>query len=160
VYLRLADEFLTDQRLSTQSPLPTVDHRLKPELDRLYLAGGALTLHSPSDKRLLCMTPLRYLQLVHLSRRLAHLAPANPHPLQHGGASADGLLTAGEQLSALEIASRGRWSSMKSIRRYRQPARYLRQLQRLSKSPLWMAKAVESKIPKLFQALLAARSKS
>ena len=57
MYLRLADEFLTDQRLSTQSPLPTVDRRLKQAFDRLYRAGGALTLHSPYDERLLCRTP-------------------------------------------------------------------------------------------------------
>ena len=310
MYLRLADEFLTDQRLSTQSPLPMVDRRLEQELDQLYLAGegtapgrnlfyalrwafsaktedfpkasaarlghsriqkpslqepetweatvlmahalvseasleatpaerglaaagvllsfdlygrandlakalkaelrppvasqpGAagiwtltlypttqqetsktrtqdetvaigtsnkrrlwlrqlcrpLTLHSPSDKRLLCMTPKRYLQLFHLGRRLAHLAPSNPHRLRHGGASADGLLTSGEQLSDLEIASRGRSRSMKSIRRYRQPARYLRQLQLLLKPQLLLAKAVESKLPRLIQTLLAGKSK-
>ena len=150
MYLRLADELLTDQRLSTQSPLPTVDRRLKQALDQLYLARGALTLHSPYDERLLRRTPLRY-PLSHLRRRLAHLAPSNPHRLRHGGAYADALLTAAEQLSDLKIASRNRSSSMKSIRRYTQPARHLRQLQRLSKSQLLMAMSVQSKIPYLLR---------
>ena len=113
-----------------------------------------LKQHCPSDKRLLCLSIKRYLQLFHLGRQLAQLPVSNPHRLRHGGASADGLLTNGEQLSDVEIASRGRWGSMKSIRRYRQPARYLRQLQLLSKAQLLQAKVVEPKLPLLLQALL------
>ena len=114
-----------------------------------------LTLHCPSDKRSLCLSIKRHLLSSHLTRQPAQLPVSNPHRRRHGGASADGLLTSGEQRSDLEIASRGRWASMKSIRRYRQPARYLRQLQLLSKAQLLQAKVVEPKLPHLLQALLA-----
>jgi hypothetical protein len=81
-----------------------------------------------------------------------HLKTGLDQP-RRADAYADRLLTAVELLSYLKIASRSRSSSMKSIRRYTQPARHLRQLQRLSKSQLLMAMSVESKIPYLLQAL-------
>ena len=114
-----------------------------------------LTRHCPSDKRLLCLSIKRHLQLFHLTRQLALLPVSNPHPLRHGGASADGLLTSGGQPSDLDLAARDRSGSMKGIRRYSQPARHLRQFLLLSKAQLLQAKVVEPMLPHLLQALPA-----
>ena len=101
--------------------------------DRAWLAElcGPLKRHS-SDPRLLAMSPSRYLTLFHAGRARAGLWPSHAHRLRHGGASADGLAGAEDT----EMAQRGRWSSLKSVRRYRRPAQYLRQLARLSPQQL------------------------
>ena len=114
-----------------------------------------LTLHCPSDKRSLCLSIKRHLLSSHLTRQPAQLPVSNPHRRRHGGASADGLLTSGEQLADLGTAARDRWGSMKSPRRYIQPARQLRQLLLLSTEKLLQAKRVEPRLPHLLQALPA-----
>ena len=106
----------------------------------------ALKRRRPQEPLLIGLTASRYMQLYALGRSAAGLPPSNLHRLRHGGASADALLTKGEQLSDLDICSRGRWASLQSVRRYRQPARYLRQLEILSARQRLLAQSLEKKI--------------
>ena len=98
---------------------------------RLWLASLCQCLWSSSsaDGLLLGLTPAEYRRLFHAGRRLARLPPSTPHRLRHGGASADGALG----VSDCTIADRGHWAAIASVRRYRTPARYLRQLELLSR---------------------------
>jgi len=91
----------------------------------------ALKAIRPQTQLLLNLSETRYVFLFHKARKLAGLPPSHPHRLRHGGASADGLLTS---VSDATIQQRGAWSSPKSVMLYRQPARYLRELNRLSQS--------------------------
>ena len=83
-----------------------------------------------SGRTLLDLTPARYLELFHLSRQLANVVDAHPHQLRHGGASADALIKA----SDATLMDRGNWGSVKSILRYRKPARYIRCLSKFSRT--------------------------
>jgi len=81
------------------------------------------------DRLLGPLNPGRYLKLFHRSRVLASLQPSHPHRLRHGGASLDGL---DQNIGDQTLQDRGGWKSVKSIAIYRQPARYLRELEKLS----------------------------
>ena len=113
--------------------------------------------HHPS-KTLLGLDVKRYNELLHLARKLAGLDPSSPHRLRHGGASADALLENDEKITDLEIASRGRWQSLASIRRYRQPATYLRALQGLTPAQLRAAKGFETTLPAQLRRYLKMKS--
>ena len=99
-------------------------------LRRRLLDPICRALHSAkrSSQRLLEVEPAEYVKLFHCSRAEAKLPAAHLHQIRHGGASADALEDAGD----LSIASRGRWASLTSVRRYRKPAVYLRQLHLLT----------------------------
>ena len=75
-----------------------------------------------------------------LARRAAKLSSSHPHRLRHGGASADSL----EGISDFTLMDRGHWMSVASIKRYRQPAPYLRQLELLS--PQQRSEAVRAEL--------------
>ena len=79
--------------------------------------------------KLLDMIVSRYHHLKALGRRLPGLGPAKPHQMRHGGASMDALTGC---IQDLDMADRGRWKSLQSVRRYRKPAAYLRRLSSLS----------------------------
>ena len=96
---------------------------------------GRLAKISKPDEFLLGMTASRFQQLFRMSRMAAAQPAAHPHQLRHGGASADGLIGLGDA-SMLE---RGNWKSIRSISRYRQPSRYIRQLSILGPSQLVLA---------------------
>jgi len=76
------------------------------------------------------------------SRRLASLPPTALHRLRHGGASADGIAGVADSI----MLERGAWSSLKSLMRYRRPARYLRQLALLKAHQLEAAQACPAQI--------------
>ena len=116
-----------------------------------------LLRHDPSDSRLLSMTPARYKELFRLARALANLGPSSAHRLRHGGASADALLTGRDAVTDLTLASRGRWSALSSVRRYRQPAQYLKQLQKLSRAQLSEAEQLQRTLPSQLAARLEPR---
>ena len=115
----------------------------------LQCLGPALKQFQPSDPRLLPVDPKEYQNLFTQGRQLAKLGPSNLHRLRHGGASADALQTGIDSISDRELAHRGRWKSMNSIRRYRQPARYLRQLQALSSAQLLKVELAETVMSRL-----------
>ena len=100
---------------------------------------------SPNDPRLIPPTQERYVTLFHPTFSLAGLPPCTPHPLRHGGASADGMLNN----SDVEILPRGDWRCMSSIQGYRWPAGYLRQLSALTPYQLSRARASPPAIIKL-----------
>ena len=103
------------------------------------------------------MTPARYNELFRLARALANLGPSSAHRLRHGGASADALLTGPDAVTDLTLASRGRWSALSSVRRYRQPAQYLKQLQKLSQAQLSEAEQLQRTLPSQLAARLEPR---
>ena len=142
----------TESKTRTQDDTAAIGatHPSRKWLTRLCAPLRAI---NPSDPRLLGLDPARYHELFRRARVLAGLMPSSPHRLRHGGASADALLTNELSVSDLTIASRGRWASLSSVRRYRQPAQYLRQLQRLSALQLSEAAALQHTLP----ALLAER---
>jgi len=88
----------------------------------------ALAAMNRSTDLLLDVTLPQYRKVFNWSRMQAKLPPATLHALRHGGASADGLT----KLQDLEIADRGRWAALASVRRYRRPTAYLRRLQSLT----------------------------
>jgi len=92
----------------------------------------------------------RYQYLFHRARRLAKVPDSHPHRLRHGGASADGLL---DEVTDLQIQERGNWASIKSVALYRQPARYLRQLERLTAAQ----RALAAVSPPLVEQLILAQ---
>ena len=97
---------------------------------RMWITGvlPALAKMERSSTKLLDLTPAVYLKLFHHSRRLAKLDKAGPHQLRHGGASCDGLT----DMSDLTLADRGRWAAVASVRRYREPAQYIKRLRILT----------------------------
>jgi len=105
---------------------------------------------------LLGLTQSTFVRLFHASRRAAKLPPSWPHRLQHGGASADALAGC----SDLTIADRGRWASVASVRRYRRPGQYLRQLRLLSYAQFAEARAAPDLIVSIVkEALLPTRKR-
>jgi hypothetical protein len=62
-----------------------------------------------------------------------HLDPFTSHQLRHGGPSCDALE---EDATELALATRGRWRSLASVRRYRKTGRYLRKLSLLTEAQL------------------------
>jgi len=97
---------------------------------------------------LLKISEATYVKLFKRGRTLARLAPSSLHRLRHGGASVDGL---SPTVSDLDLQDRGNWSSPKSVRIYRQPARYLRELEKLSPAQKASALAI---VPALQQLLV------
>ena len=93
------------------------------------------------DGRLITFdAPQVFHRLFMQSRAAAGLERSHLHRLRHGGASADALL---QSLTDLDIATRGRWASLKSVARYRRPARYLRALESLPQGSIRRAKEAE-----------------
>ena len=111
---------------------------------RAWLTGlcPALKRRRPHEPSLIGLTASRHLQLYALGRSAATLPLFYLHRLCHGAASVDALLANVEQPGPLDIGSRGRSASPLSIRRYQQPARYLRQLVILSARQLFLAQAL------------------
>jgi len=95
-------------------------------LVRLCPVLKAAHLH---PKLLLGLSEARYLHFFRKARSLGNLPQSHPHRLRHGGASADGLLSS---VSDFQLQERGNWATPKSVAIYRQPARYLRQLEKLT----------------------------
>ena len=141
---RTTDETLA---IGTANPRRQWLQRLAPHLHRLPQAQGLL----------LGLETARYNVLFKQARVWAHLWASSPHRLRHGGASADALLDGAAKRTDLDIASRGRWQSLTSVRRYRQPAMYLRELARLSPKQLDQAMAAEALLPLLLVRLLKAK---
>ena len=71
---------------------------------------------------------VEYERLYRESGQAAGLPHSTPHQMRHGGASADAITSSTD----LTLTERGGWASTKSVRRYRQPAKYLRRLELLS----------------------------
>ena len=111
------------------------------------ICPGILKLPHPNGL-LLGVTTAEYNILFHRARDLADLFKSSPHRLRHGGASADALQDGNEKRTDLDLATRGRWSSLSSVRRYRQPAQYLRELSRLSSHQHALARDAERTLPK------------
>ena len=65
-----------------------------------------------------------------MARAAASVEPATPHQMRHGAASADTLAGAGDAT----LLGRGSWQNIRSLRRYRKPACYVRKLHLLSSS--------------------------
>ena len=114
--------------------------------ERKWLAQLAPLVKSfqPDDPRLLCLTPKRYADLFHLSRRLAGLDKSCLHRLRHGGVSADAL----KNLPDHVLQDRGFWKQASSVQTYRQSAMYLRALQKLTVKQLTEARVAPSFILK------------
>ena len=110
---------------------------------------------SAPGELLLQLTPAEYRRLYNVSRALAGLPPSTPHRLRHGGASADALQGATDTA----LADRGHWASLQSVRRYRQPTRYMRQLERLTRRQAVDARAAPSTILSLLNTIVADKSK-
>ena len=108
-----------------------------------------------SDPRLLAMEPARYQFLFRLARRLASLPPIGAHRLRHGGASADALLRGEQHVTDLALAARGRWASIASIKRYRQPVHYLRVLHEMPAAQRSLAASAPHRVPLLVRSLLS-----
>ena len=104
---------------------------------RAWLTKVAAALATRTSGPLLPLTEPRHRALFHRSRQLAGLQVSHPHRLRHGGASADGAA----QLPEATIQARGRWVHAKSVQRYKKPARYLRELAKLT--PQQMRSAIE-----------------
>jgi len=75
-------------------------------------------------------------------RRLAGLRPSHLHRLRHGGASVDGMDAVADSV----MLERGSWAALRSLMRYRRPARYLRQLALLTKQQVELAQTVPTRI--------------
>ena len=105
---------------------------------RAWLTKVAAALAARRTGPLFPLTEERHRAIFHTSRRLANLPVSHPHRLRHGGASADGAAL----LPEATIQGRGRWVSPKSVLRYKKPARYLRELGRLT--PLQMRQSIEA----------------
>ena len=114
-----------------------------------------LLRHRSADPRLLAMEPARYQALFRLARRLASLPPIGAHRLRPGGASADALLRGEQHVSDLALAARGRWASIASIKRYRQPVHYLRVLHSMPAAQRTLASSAPSRVPSLVRSLLS-----
>ena len=84
------------------------------------------------DDNLLGVNAQVHKNIFHYSRELAAFPRAGLHQLRHGGASMDAL--AGCDVTGIQ--DRGRWTSAKSMERYKRTAPYLRKVQALSKSQL------------------------
>ena len=94
----------------------------------------------------------KYSLLLAKSRQRAQLTAATPHLLQHGGASADGMLRQSSSkplLSDLCQMKREDWTTI-AKRQYRKPAKYLRQIRQLSSSQITTA----TEAPRAIMALL------
>ena len=111
-----------------------------------------------SDGGLLGITRKQYQSMFYLARRRAGLSLAGPHRLRHGGASADGLLEGMDRITDLDLATRGRWKSLDSVRRYRRPAKYLRQLALLTPAQMRTAKASQYSIVSRLKELMKSLS--
>ena len=109
-------------------------------------------LMASRDFLLFPMTAVTYLTLFNLSRKGAALPSSHPHRLRHGGAFAE----ASQEVpsSDLDLATRGGWASLVSVKRYRQPAPYLRQLHLLSRTQIAAAHAAPKEIQALVKRLL------
>ena len=123
---------------------------------RRLLTGlcGALMKRRATSPLLLGMLEHEYVSLPHRARLLAGLAPSHPHRMRHGGASADGLLPS---ISDATSQERGGWTSPKSVAIYRQPARYLRQLQLLTAQQKMSALTASAAIRTMVVTFLRAR---
>ncbi len=73
------------------------------------------------------------------------LPASTPHQLRHGAASMDAMMGVDTE----EIRRRHRWSSAKSIARYRQPGRYVRALARLTPARVKLANILKTSLPSL-----------
>ena len=124
----------TDETLSIATTHP----------DRKWITSllPALRAMPSASGRLLDLSPCDYKTLFQLARTQAALDKANPHQLRHGGASMDGMTKLGD----LDLADRGRWAALGSIRRYRRPAHYIKRLRALSLAQRTQAKGAVSKI--------------
>ena len=110
-----------------------------------------MILQVPSRSAFLSqMTTERYQQLWRAACRLAGLPQVNLPRLRHGGASADALAA----VSDAEMLGRGPWASVQSIRRYRRPARYIKQLGLLSAEQVARAETSPSHVVRLMKLLL------
>ena len=89
------------------------------------LAGAPCTENS-----LLGLSAKRYAELFKMARAAASVEPATPHQMRHGAASADTLAGAGDAT----LLGRGPWQNIRSLRRYRKPACYVRKLHLLPSS--------------------------
>ena len=77
----------------------------------------------------------------------AKLDRAVPHQMRHGAASAYALRGA----SDATLLDRGGWGSVKSLRRYRKPARYIARLHLLRQEQLALAAAAPERIVTLIE---------
>ena len=111
---------------------------------------AALHVARRQTDQLIDLEPQTVVSLFHASRKAAGLPAACMHELRHGGASHDGL--AG--VEDAEMLGRGRWASVKSLRRYRSPAAYIRRLQLLSPTQRAKAAAAPATILQLLPGLL------
>ena len=117
------------------------------------LCAGISRLPHP-EGLLLGLSTKRYYQLFNHARAAAALPASSPHRLRHGGASVDSLQQGDAKLTDLDIASRGRWAALTSVRRYRQPATYLRELSKLTLEQVLKPKDLETSLPPLLRKLL------
>ena len=103
-----------------------------------------------TENSLLGLSAKRYAELFKLARAAASVEPATPHQMRHGAASADALAGVGDAT----LLGRGPWQSIKSLRRYRKPARYIRKLHLLSPSQRAAAEAAPEAILHLMNSIL------
>ena len=112
--------------------------------------AGLWSAHRPKSALLFTLTLRAFETNLRFLAHQAQLEEAVPQRLRHGGASADAIIG----LSDLELQTRGRWSSNRSVVRYRKPGRYLRHLGLLSSGQPKASHALEPAMLRSFRQVL------
>ena len=129
---------------------------LAPERAWISKLCPLLLQHRRGDPRLIPLDQTYYVKLFHDAHNLAQVPASHPHRLRHGGASVDAL----RGVTDFSLMERGGWRSPLSVQRYRKPARYLRQLELLSRVQLVRAKASPTVIWKIVSEALGRRKRA
>ena len=91
---------------------------------------------------LLWLTSARWVSIMHSARAVAGVGDGHPHQLRHGGASQDGMAGVADTI----MLERGPWGLVKSLLRYKKPARYNQALAELSPAQIQAASVAPKEI--------------
>ena len=101
---------------------------------------------------LLGLSSARWVSIMHSASAAANVGDGHPHQLRHGGASQDGMAGVADTV----MLERGPWGMVKSLLRYRKPARYIQALSELTPSQMQSTSLAPESIVKSIRQFLKA----